>query len=412
MTTLPTRTFRALRNPFIIPIYLPTLFFGMALGMVKPILPLYAAAFDISYALIGLVVASEALGSMLADVPAGVLLRRFTEKQVMLAGLGLVTLGMLMLYFAPGVWTAIVFLFLFGAGRALFNVSRHMFLSERVSRVRRGRVIAVFGGMARIGFAVGPLVGGFVAARMGLRAPFLLVAAFAVFGIIVISMLLQDRQRGSRARRREEGPAALATLRNTSPMLARAGSGVLLAQAIRAGRSVIIPLYAADVLGLGPESIGIIVSASWALDMLMFMPAGWIMDKLGRKHAIVPSFLIQAAGIALIPFTQSFEVLLLVAVLIGFGNGLGSGSMMTIGSDLAPVSARGEFLGLWRLIGDSGATVAPLVIGVIAQQLTLPAAAVAISGSGMLAAGVFAFLVPETLRRASRERLRPAATGI
>ena len=50
---------------------------------------------------------------MLADVPAGVLLRRFSEKQVMLSGLGLVTLGMLMLYLAPGVWMAIVFLFSF-----------------------------------------------------------------------------------------------------------------------------------------------------------------------------------------------------------------------------------------------------------------------------------------------------------
>ena len=62
MTTLPARAVRALRNPIVIPIYLPTLLFGIAMGMVKPILPLYAADFNISYVLIGLVVGAESVG--------------------------------------------------------------------------------------------------------------------------------------------------------------------------------------------------------------------------------------------------------------------------------------------------------------------------------------------------------------
>ncbi len=411
MTTLPARAVRALRNPIVIPIYLPTLLFGIALGMVRPILPLYAADFNINYVLIGLVVGAESLGAVLADVPAGVLLRRFSEKQVMLAGLALVTLGMLMLYLAPGVWMAILFLFLFGTGRALFNVSRHMFLSEHVTQAKRGRAISMLGGMMRLGFAFGPIAGGFIAARLGLRAPFLLVSACAVFSIIVIALLLQGSKRIDRSRKKEEGLAVVETLRDNTPMLAKAGTGVLFAQAIRAGRSIIVPLYAADVLGLGPEAIGIIVSVSWALDMLLFMPAGWIMDKYGRKHAIVPSFFIQAIGIALIPMTQSFEGLLLAAALIGIGNGMSSGAIMTLGSDLAPVKTRGEFLGVWRFIGDSGRMVAPLLVGLIAQQLALQSAAVAMSGAGLMAAGIFAFLVPETLARVPRKPVTAAATG-
>ena len=191
----------------------------------------------------------------------------------------------------------------------------------------------MFGGMSRLGFAIGPIAGGFIAARLGLRAPFLLVSAFAVISIIVIALLLQGSKRIDRSRKKEEGLAVVETLRDNTPMLAKAGTGVLFAQAIRAGRSIIVPLYAADVLGLGPEAIGIIVSASWALDMLLFIPAGWIMDKFGRKYAIVPSFFIQAIGIALIPLTQGFEGLLLAAALIGIGNGMSSGAIMTIGSD-------------------------------------------------------------------------------
>ncbi len=411
MTSLPAQAVKALRNPIVIPIYLPTLFFGVALGMIKPLLPLYAADFGINYALIGVVVGAAALGAMLADVPAGVLLRRFSEKQVMLAGLGLVMLGALMLYLAPGVWLAFIFLFMFGMGRAFFNVSRHMFLAEAFALEQRGRAIAVFGGMMRMGFAFGPIIGGFIAARLGLRAPFLLVSVIALIGIILIMLLLKETRRREQTRGRHEGLALVETLRDNTPLLAKAGSGMLFGQAIRAGRSVIVPLYAANVLGLGPEAIGVIVSVSWTLDMLMFLPAGWIMDKRGRKHAIVPSFLLMATGIALIPLTQGFESLLLATSLIGLGNGISSGSMMTIGSDLAPVRTRGEFLGVWRLIGDSGATAAPFVIGFVAQQLALQSAAVAVSGMGLAAAGIFAFLVPETLKNLPRKRVRAAASG-
>ncbi len=411
MTSLPHKAVRVLRNPIVIPIYFPTMLFGIALGMVKPLMPLYAADFDISYALIGVVVGSEALGTMLTDVPAGILLRRFTDKQVMLAGLGLVVAGMLMLYLAPSVIVAIIFLFMFGCGRALFNVSRHMFLSERVTQGRRGRTIAVFGGMMRLGYAFGPVIGGYVAERMGLRAPFLLVSAFALLGIIVISLLLKGSRHSAAPRSKEDGHAVVETLRENSPLLARAGTGVLFGQAIRAGRSVIVPLYAADVLGLGPEAIGLIVSASWLLDMLLFFPAGWIMDKHGRKHAIVPSFFLQATGIALIPFTQGFEGLLLATALVGIGNGISSGSMMTVGADLAPARTRGEFLGIWRLIGDSGGTLAPLIIGFVAQQLALQSAAVVVAGMGLMTAGIFAFLVPETLTRVPGKPMHAGATG-
>jgi hypothetical protein len=73
--------------------------------------------------------------------------------------------------------------------------------------------------------------------------------------------------------------------------------------------------------------------------------------------------------------------------------------MMTIGADLAPAEEQGEFLAVWRLIGDGGFMGAPLIVGGIADVLTLSAAAVAMAISGWLAAGTFGFLVPETLKK-------------
>jgi MFS family permease len=168
---------------------------------------------------------------------------------------------------------------------------------------------------------------------------------------------------------------------------------------VRTARRVLIPLYGADVLGLDVAQIGWISSLASAVDMLLFYPVGLIMDRFGRKFAIVPSFFIQGVGLALIPLTGGFTSLAVVAGLIGFGNGFGSGTMMTLGADLAPEDSRAEFLGIWRLIGDLGFTSGPLIAGNVAGMLTLPAAALVMAGSGFTATLIFLFLVPETVRK-------------
>jgi len=129
---------------------------------------------------------------------------------------------------------------------------------------------------------------------------------------------------------------------------------------------------------------------------MLFIPAGILMDRYGRKVAAVPSFAVMAVGMALVPFTNSFVTLLLVAMLIGLGNGLGSGTMMTLGADLAPPGATGEFLGLWRLIGDTGQAGGPLAVGTLTDALGFEASAIILAGAGLSSSLILALLVKET----------------
>jgi MFS family permease len=123
------------------------------------------------------------------------------------------------------------------------------------------------------------------------------------------------------------------------------------------------------------------------------------MDRLGRKYAIIISLIILSVGISTIAFSNSFQTMLLSALIIGFGNGIGSGTMLTLGADLAPIETRGEFLGTWLLIGNIGSMSGPLLVGGIASFLILNQASLILAGSGFL--GIFTFLVfvPETLKR-------------
>lgn len=384
-------------NPLILSFYLPTFLVSFAFGLLEPILPLYAAKLSSSYSLVGLVLGGESLGSLLGDLPAGMLLARLGRKRSMLLGISAMLFSALVLFWVNSVWVALGCRMLTGFGWSLFSVARHAYISAQTNVDNRGRAIALFGGVNRVGRFAGPAVGGVVATAFGLRIPFLAFGAVCVLVPLVIALFL-PRTYAQVSPSHSMGGKLLKTVKTHRRLLTAAGAGALLAQAVRSGRRVIIPLYAADVLGLDAGAIGLILSVASAVDMTLFYPTGMIMDRWGRKYAIVPAFFIQAVSLALVPLTGSLGALMAVAALGGLGNGLSSGTMMTLGADLAPAEAQGEFLGVWRLIGDAGSSGSPMVVGGIADWFTLQSAAWIISSLGVVAVGVFAFLVPETLQ--------------
>jgi MFS family permease len=389
-------------SPLLLAVYVPTAIFSLCDGLLVPTLPLFVASFDVSLATVGLALAGEAVGMLLADLPAGWLLGRVAPKAAMLAGGLLTASAVLLTTIAPTLATVVVLRVLAGAGLGLFSLSRHAYLAHATRSADRGRAIAIYGGINRLGVFVGPAVGGALAALLGLRAPFLLYGVLILVALVLVVFFIPSEvDIGTRHGRPDAPPVRRRreALRASAGTLANAGFGQILGQAVRAGRRVLIPLYAAQVLGLDVATVGIIVSVSGLVDMLMFYPAGWLMDRRGRKHAIVPCFVVMGFGIALVPLASGFWLLLLAGIVIGVGNGLGSGTMMTIGADLAPREAVGEFLGIWRMIGDVGMVGGPVLIGAVAQTLSLGSAATAVAGLSLGAALWFAKRVPETLER-------------
>jgi MFS family permease len=134
--------------------------------------------------------------------------------------------------------------------------------------------------------------------------------------------------------------------------------------------------------------------------MLVFYPAGKVMDQKGRRWVAVPSMVIMGTALLLTPLTHGAWTLLLAAMAIGFGNGIGSGMVMTIGADHSPRIGRAHFLGVWRLMSDIGSSCGPALLSFLAATLTL-GAGVAVTGLiGFAAAGQLAYWIPRAEGRA------------
>jgi MFS family permease len=379
-------------------IYIPTVMFAFGQGLLVPILPLYAAEYGGSYSLAGFVVAAGWIGTMIGDLPVGMFLRKIGFKNAMMIGGVLFGGATIALAFAGSPIELIALRIVAGIGIAFFQISRHTFITHQIPPETRGRAIAVFGGINRIGHFIGPLVGGFVASFYGLAAA-IMVAGFVALVMVVLALVLvrEPATEESKSQRHALDFGVLKEVVQHNPReLAAGGVAQVFAQMIRAGRQIVIPLYAAYAIGLDPAQVGQIVSASHFVEMFLFVPAGIIMDRWGRKAAAIPSFAIMGTAMFIVPFTDSYLTLLFAASLIGIGQGIGSGTMMTLGADLSPPGRAGEFLGVWRLIGDSGHAVAPMAIGAAADIIGLYLTAGIVGGIGFLSAGTLGAFVRET----------------
>lgn len=379
-------------------VYFPTFLFAVGQGAVIPVIPLVAKDLAGSVALAGIVVSLRGFGTMGFDVPAGLMVSRFGERGAMLiatVALAIVATGAAL---SPSIWLFAGFIFVMGCAWAIWLIARLSYVTDLAPVEIRGRALSLLGGANRVGNFAGPFLGGFAAAGFGLSAAFYVQAVLAVGAFSVLALVATGEDT------RPEVPDGAIyqrlgrVVRDHRRVFLTAGLSATAIGVLRAARQAVIPLWG-DEIGLGPGEIGIIFGLSSALDMTLFYPVGVVMDRWGRKWAGVPCLLVMAAGLMAIPLASDFVTLTLVGLVTGFGNGLGSGIVMTLGADFSPTVGRGEFLGVWRLVGDLGTAGGPAVVGVVAGVASLGAASVATGGLGLIGAGIMAFFMAEPLNR-------------
>lgn len=382
----------------------------MGQGAVIPVVPLFAGELGASVALASLTVGMRGLGTLLMDLPGGALESRFGDKFVMVTGTVIVVLVAIGASLATSPLQLAVLMLLMGCGWSFWILARLAYVSEMVPAHQRGRVLSVVGGTNRIGNFVGPLIGGFAGREFGLETVFYVQATLGLAAALAMVIAVNPSNRTRVSEHASIAGAFRATLKSHHRIFATAGFAVIMLQLLRQARQVFLPLWG-ESIGLDVADIGIAFSISTAVDMALFYPAGLVMDRWGRKWVAVPSLIVLSLSVGLIPLADGFAQLAVIAMLAGLGNGIGAGVAMTLGADFAPDDARGEFLGLWRFVGDLGTAGGPAIIGVLAGAASLAAASAAVAALGFFGAFLLARFVPEPLHHRPVPAVALAADG-
>jgi len=371
-----------------VPAFGPSLLYGISNGAILPVVALTARDLGASFALAGLISALIGVGSLISNIPSALLTARYGERRAMAGAAAVSVAGLLLALHAPNVWALAIAMLLVGMASSIFLLARQTYLVEAVPLHLRARALSTLGGTTRIGVFVGPFAGAALIHGMGLDGAYW-VAVAAMVGAGLIAVLAPDMDGKAATAAPGSTPLGMRHLvRSHGSVYLTLGVGVMLVSALRASRQVVIPLWA-DHLGLEPTTTSIIYGLVAAVDMSVFYPAGKVMDLRGRLWVAVPCALLMGVSLMAIPLTTGMIGFILASLLLGFGNGIGSGIVMTLGADAAPPQSRTQFLGIWRLMSDLGTSGGPVLLSAITALLSLGAASFGIGTLGLVAAAVF-----------------------
>jgi len=372
--------------------FLPPALFSVAAGAITPVIPLTAVGLGASTALAAVVVALLGLGQLLADPPAGSLTARFGERSVMIGAGILCAAALLVAMLAQSLIMFAIAIFVIGMGTAVWMLARLTFVAELVPFHLRARAMSTLGGVQRIGLFIGPFLGAGAVHLTGTSGAYGVGVVAALVATVVLAGVTRRSDRTGVAAEAERA-SYRHLLRTQRRVFLTVGLGVLLVSVVRSTRQVVLPLWG-EHLALAPATISLIYGASGAVDMLLFYPAGRLMDMRGRAVVAVTSMIGLAAALLLLPLTATAATFTLAALLAGLGNGMGSGIVMTLGADLAPPGQRPAFFGIWRVISDTGTSAGPFLLAGIAAAASLGAGVLAMGGVGVLAAAAMGHWIP------------------
>ena len=356
----------------VLSIYVPSFFIFVGMSVISPILPLYARSFNVSYTLVSLAISMYAFGRFLADLPVGMVIDRFGRKPLMVAGTLLLTIAAFLNALAGSFLEFLLYRLIQGLGSSMWMTSRTALLADILRPEERGRVMSYFQSFMLLGSSAGPTIGGFVATYWGVSAPFYFYALSGLVSLFLTLIWIKEPEDSkSYGRDRRFSPQTFKRLMSNKSF-SMACLATFTVFFMRTGiRGTMIPLYADSVLNLDEVTIGTVISYATLTNFILTIPMGYAIDYFGRKPPIVWSLILTGVSSLLFPFTSDYFQISLVAVLLGVGTSGSGQAPLALATDATSNEPRGFSMGLYRLFGDVGFVVGPIVLGMIADRYGL-----------------------------------------
>lgn len=416
-------------------IYGPTVLFALGEGAVIPLIPVIAAQLGADVATAALVASALVVGQLCGNLPAGWAVARIGERLTM-AIAGFISLaGVAGMALAPSLGLFATAVFVIGFCAAAFGLARHSFMTTRVPLAFRARALSLLGGTFRLGMFIGPFVAAALLALLGDERAAIWFFGGCLVGTILLVLLGPDpekkllvpgapgagdgrmdtedtgepvtgsipiRRTGGSGSTPGPGTGVLRTMWRHRRVLSTLGLAAASLSSVRSARQVVLPLWGVSI-GLDAQTIALVVGISGAIDFALFYASGQVMDRFGRLWAALPAMLLMGAGFVALAFTHDLPDaamwFAMFAAVLGVGNGLSSGILLTLGADVAPKTEPAAFLGSWRTLTDAGGAVAPLLVSGIAAVSSLAVASGVMGAIGLLGALAFVRWVPRYVPR-------------
>jgi len=346
-----------------------TLFFSMfgtvtGVGIVVPLLPVYASNLGAGGIYIGLIFGSFSLSRTFLLPYFGRFSDKKGRKPFIIIGLFAYTLVSLAFIISSSVESLIAIRFLQGIASAMIMPAVQAYVGEITPAGREGFTMGVFNMSMFLGLSFGPLIGGVIRDRFTLDASFASMGFLTFLGFLLSFFLLPPTTSERVSRRRTE-PLAWKWVVYDRDM-----AGLFIFRLAYAACIGVIwsflPVLADSEFSLASSSIGILVTLGVFSSGLLHVPMGFMADRLNRKTMVVVGGLIITYAIFSYTWAGSFRDLLLASTLFGLGGGIAMPALMALAVLKGNgIDAMGSVMGLMAMAHSLGMLAGSLLAGLM-----------------------------------------------
>jgi len=369
-----------------------TAMFLLALGenLWQKFLPRYLQALGAPIRAVGLFGSVEDFLDGVYQYPGGWLSDRLGRRASLLGFVIVAMIGYAMYGFAPSWPWIIAGLFFVSAWSSMGSPTLFAVIGDALPKERRAMGFTVQSILKRIPIAIAPIIGGLVIVRWGLvpgvRALLIATLVLSVVTLIVLHRVRIDRIEGPTTNIHgvwRSFPPALRWLL-VSDIFIRTCEGLV---------DVFLVIYATTVVGISAPRYGVLVAVQMATAITVYLPAGRIADRIGRKPFVIATFLAFSLFPLMVVLAHRFTTLV-IAFVVGGLREIGEPSRKALIVDFAAPAIRARVIGLYYFIRSLAIAPAAFVGGILWERRpAIPF--LAAMASGLIGTLVFTLTVRE-----------------
>jgi MFS family permease len=237
---------------------------------------------------------------------------------------------------------------------------------------RRSRAYGLVRVGGNVGWAMGPMVAGLIAASAGSQAIYrtLFLFASALVGLvaIVVVFTVEESLPALSEHAPRMGASRLRAALTDVPFVALLAAGVLLYYVFTQDWQA-LPIYAKNFLGVPDGRIGLFLAANGLMVIVFQLPISYAIDRTSKAGALLVGAALFAASSATLLLTSSFlGILVAFALFFTLGEMVLEVAGAALAAELAPMRLRGTYLALFGACFGAAYGVSPIVAGVLLEN--------------------------------------------
>jgi len=360
----------------------------LGVGIIAPILPLYAENLGATGIWLGMIFAGFSISRAIFMPIMGRLSDRRGRKVLISIGLLIYSATALGLIWAETVSQLTLVRLVQGFAASMIIPIAEAYVGDICPEGEEGTWIGYYYFAFLTGFGCGPFLGGVLADHFDMNAAFIALGGLNLIAFLVVAFLLPETPE----RKAEASPIP--------SFKAMSRSGIVRGLFVfrfsfylgAAAFATFLPIFAAFYLDLSPTQIGILLGVNILLVSVFEIYGGYIADRFNRKMLIIFGSIVSIIWLALIPQAHSFWYLLVLCIIGGLG---GAAALPAAGALVIEEGRKfgmGSTFAVYAMAMSLGMGIGPLISGMMADWVSLYSVFYFAAGIGLAGTGLFIWL--------------------